>query len=57
MGKKNTTQAIKREIDKINERIDIKIAKGQKYKKEAEQHRKLVKKYNEIVYGRAVTYL
>jgi hypothetical protein len=42
MSKYKIVSTIQRELEKINERIDMKILQGQSYRKEAKQHKVLM---------------
>lgn len=42
MSKTSLFQKIHAELDKLNDRIDTKIIKGQQYEKEARRHRELL---------------
>lgn len=44
MSQKQYLKSIEKEIQKINKRIDLKILQGEKYSKEARDHRLLLKK-------------
>ena len=44
MSQKQYLKAIEKEIQKINKRIDLKILRGEEYKREARDHRLLLKK-------------
>ena len=48
MTKLQTVNYIKREIEKLNKKIDLLILTGKSYKKEAQQHLKLVTALNKI---------
>ena len=44
MSQAQYLKMLEREIQKINKKIDLKILKGEKYVKEAREHRLLLKK-------------
>ena len=44
MWQKQYLKSIEKEIQKINKKIDLKILQGEKYAKEARDHRLLLKK-------------
>ena len=44
MSQKQYLKIIEREIQKINKRIDLKILRGEDYKREARDHKLLLKK-------------
>jgi len=44
MSQKQYLKMLEREIQKINKKIDLKILEGQKYSKEAREHKLLLKK-------------
>jgi hypothetical protein len=48
MSKTKTIQALKKQLEKINIKIDLKIVAGQDYKKLSIEHLRIVKALNAI---------
>ena len=46
MSQSQYLKMLEREIQKINKKIDLKILQGEKYAKEAREHKLLLKKVN-----------
>lgn len=48
MSKEKTIHELSQEINKLNEKIDLKIIRGKSYKKEAKHHKFLVMQLNRL---------
>ena len=46
------SRAITKEIEKVNDRIDMKIVRGRSYQKEAQHHRVLVARLEQLEHSR-----
>lgn len=60
MSTKKYKKVLEREIDKLNQKIDLKILWGQSYKDEARRHKALLQKiYNrkKSFFGRTLQYM